>query len=182
MNKRIGIVFLLILFVSMSKAQTHPNKRLNTSIDSNLILKRHWGVSFVKSSNWSVTNNTSSKITLTQISGESTGDVITIEYVSGDSITDIDTKFGWITYRYDNNKQAWMQTDNMEGEGIYSHPSPVQANAIAITKDGLQIFHGTGRWVTYIIPLSHTKFLKLNIMGSGESQPLEALVKIIRKI
>lgn len=106
-------------------------------------------------------------------------DEINIDYVSGNSITTTDSKFGQITYFYDNNTKMWMKTDDQEGENITPNLTPVKAIPEFYTKNGLPVFRGTGRWLTYVVPLSHTTFLKLNITGSGQTQPLTELVKTI---
>jgi hypothetical protein len=156
-----------------------PGKTTNKPADPNLVTKSDWGVSLTKASGWALTSNTSGKVLLTEVSQP--GDEISVDYVSGTTITDTDSKFGSITYLYDSTKQMWMETDNEEGEGVSPHPTPVQAIAVMYTADGLPVFKGTARWETFIVPLSHTTFLRLNIGGSGYSQPLNDLVKTIKK-
>ena len=48
--------------------------------------------------------------------------------------------------------------------------------------NNVPVFQATGRWATYVIPLSSTNFLKLNIGGSGQRQPLFDLLKTIRLV
>ena len=169
-----------MLFNSIMIAQKYSDR--HQIADSNLIVKNDWGVYFTKCSNWRIISNTSNKITLTQTTGESSGDLISIDYVLSDSITDNDAKFGSITYFYDKKKNAWMETDNMEGENIYAHSTPVLAEDIAILADGFPVFKGTYRWKTITISLSHTTFLKCNITGGGLTDALLLITGTIRKI
>lgn len=111
----------------------------------------------------------------------STGDTITMQYISGNSITDTDAKFGPVTYYFDARTQQWMRSSPDES-GNQPGLIVTIASPIAYTGSGLAIFRGTGRWLTYIIPLSHTTFLKLNISGSGNTEPLRSLVQTIKKI
>jgi hypothetical protein len=158
------------------------NSQTTNTIDENTITKSDWGVSFAKTSDWNITGNAASEVKLTEASGEDAGDTMTIDYVSGQNIMDTDAKFGTITFSYDETKQIWVETDNEEGEGVSPHTTPVAATTTIYTTDNLPVFTGTGRWLTYIIPISHTTFLKLNITGSGSTQALEDLVKTLKKI
>lgn len=150
-------------------------------IDENTVTKKEWGISFVKTSEWKIINITN-KILLKPGPDQGDGDEITIEYFTGDRITDSDAKFGEITYFYDNTKKEWMRTDTMEGEGISPNTSPINATIAFKTDSGLPVFNGVGRWKTYIIPLSTNTFVKLNILGSGDTQALTELTKTLKII
>jgi hypothetical protein len=179
MNRSI-LVLLFIAITNLSKGQ-QPGIQISNSTDSNLIIVESWGVSFAKSENWIVTESTDSVITLMQTSGKSTGDIITVTHFTGDSITDTDAKFGWITYRYDKSKQVWMKTLQEEinlPSGTIAKP----AAALATTIDGFPVFSGTGRWKTFIIPLSYTSYLRFNIRGSGEILPLVLMTGTLKRI
>ncbi len=154
-------------YVSNTETNQAPSSGTNITPDANVV-KTNWGVSFTKASNWDVTTTTANKITLSEVSGKWAGDIMTIEYVSGNSITDTDAKFGDVTYFYDGTTGTWMRT--------VSELGTTQAAMPVSTVNGFPVFDGTGRWKTLIIPLSHTTFLKANIGGSGESQPLYDLV------
>lgn len=145
-------------------------------VNYNLITKNEWGITFEKGANWNVSSNTSAKTVLSGTGGQ---DIITIDYVTGNSITDGDAKFGNITFSYDNTNQRWMVSEPDEANGGQVSPHPATP---VMTIEGLPVFRGTGRWLTYVIPLSHTTFIKLNISGGGLTQPLTDLVRTIKKI
>jgi len=160
---------------------TTPAPTTNTPVaNPNLITKSAWSISLVKPSGWDITSNTTNEVILTQDTGEYAGDIMTVSYISGNSITDTDNKFGNITYYYNGNNQSWMvelpdeQNGGMEAATV--------ATPISYTADGLPVFNGTRRWKTYIVPLSHTTFVKLNITGGGFIQPLTDLLATLKKI
>lgn len=196
MNKNILIVVLLLVIGVFAFLQFKPKAVKDTSpvavvpsdqtqngdeLDETVTTKTNWGVSFINPSGWKPTINTN-RVTFLQQGGQSEGDEITIDYISGNSITDTDAKFGSITYSYDSTRQTWVETNDQEGEGISPHTTPTPATPVTYTTSGLPVFRGTRRWLTYIVPLSHTTFLKLNISGSGYTQTLTDFVKTIKKI
>lgn len=151
--------------------------------DSNTITKNNWGVSFTKSSDWNVTSNTNEQINLGQVSGEWTGDKIDISYVSDTNITTTDAKFGSVTYYYDTTNQQWMKIGQSEKTGDTESPVPATTyTEYPYTADNFPVFVGTNRWLTLIVPLSHTTFLRLHVTGSGQTQPLRDLLRTVRKI
>ncbi|MBI2482034.1 MAG: hypothetical protein HYV76_00470 [Candidatus Vogelbacteria bacterium] len=157
----------------------------NTPVSTSLvpIIKNNWGVSFTKSPNWNLISDTGDRIELKQVSGDSVGDTIDISYISGTSITTSDTKFGTVTYYYDESNQRWM-TNVRQSEKTGETLSPIATPYIyyPYTADGLPVLVGAGRWATFIIPLSHSTFLKLHIDGSGKTKPLDDLLRTIKKI
>ena len=183
MNEYIERNAVLLLFIGVTCTLNGQNNRFGqnrNSTDSNLITVKNWGVSFAKSENWVVTGTSDSIITLMQVSGRSAGDLITINYFTRDSITDNDAKFGWVTYFYDNSSQLWMKKYDSE-----INPSELiieKAEVVTKTRDGFPVFSGRSRWKTTIIPLSHKTFLKFNIIGGGETQPLIDMTATLRKI
>jgi len=122
--------------------------------------------------------NLKEEIILEQTSGEWIGDTITISYITGNKITDFDSKFGSITYYYDFNSEQWMQFRISEMTG----QNKSGLAEIEMQVNNLPVFLGTGRWLTYIIPLSHTEFLKLNISRSGETEPLKNIIRTVKPI
>ncbi len=148
----------------------------STTNQNNIITKNDWGVSFAKMADWDIVTNTNNEVSLKQNVGQWEGDVIKISYVSGQSITDTDAKFGNITYFYDVNSSQWMKTTNENG--VVTSVATVSF----YTTNNLPVFYGTGRWKTYIVSTSNTTFIKLNISGSGQSQPLTDLLQTIKKI
>ncbi|MBU1015450.1 hypothetical protein KKI17_03425 [Patescibacteria group bacterium] len=150
----------------------------------NTIVKTEWGVSFTKSAEWEITSNTSEKIELKQVSGEWIGDRMDITFLTGISITTDDAKFGSITYYYDEDSQRWMKRGSaLEYETGSDSSIPATPYAgYPSTEDGLPVFPGTTRWATFIIPLSHTTFLKLHITGSGSTQSLEDMLRTVRTL
>jgi len=88
---------------------------INSATTAGNIINKLVVVFFFQTSDWSVISNTSNEtaldillMTIQDFSG------IDIKCVLGNSITDTDAKFGNITYFYDTNKKAWMETDNEE--------------------------------------------------------------------
>jgi hypothetical protein len=178
------IAILVYLQINNKKTDTIPvaisPENTATNISPDTIKKTVWGVSFEKRLDYEISQNTDNLLWLQEKIPD--GNTIKVEYIEGNSITDTDAKFGSITYSFDTNKQIWVETNNMEGEGTTPHTTPVKAVAENYTADNLPLFKGVGRWKTYIIPLSETTFLKLNIKGDGQTKPLDDLVKTIRKI
>ncbi len=154
-------------------------------IDDNLLKLTSCGVSLSKTSNWSVISNTSNEIVLDILSTDhivgTSG--INIKCVLSNTITDTDAKFGNITYFYDTGKKAWMEIDDKEGEGITPNNTPVLAVPL-FTVNGLPVFRGTGRWLTYIVPISPSSilYLKEGDTEGGQTQSLTNLVKTLKKL
>ena len=153
-------------------------------IDDNLLKLPNCGVSLSKTSEWSVVSNTGNEIKLDIPGDTHTGFAgIDIKCVLSNTITDTDAKFGNVTYFYDAGKKAWMETDNKEGEGITPNSIPVIAVPL-FTVDGLPVFRGTGRWLTYIVPISQSSILYLHEGDTegGYTQTLTNLVKTLKKL
>ncbi len=195
MNKKIAIVLSIIIIAVIaflllkpkttvptdtSNVSTVPGTSADTTPKGDPVSK--WNISFYKGTTWNITTNTNNLIVLTQTSGEWKGDIITLEYVSGPSVTSEDSKFGNITYSYDEVKQSFVSTSNISGEHVTTSTGPVPAVIAAYTADNMPAFPGTKRWLTYIVPLSHTSFLKLNITGSGNTDALKELIKTVKKV
>jgi hypothetical protein len=171
MNKT-KLVLLFIFLSSISKAQTKSDIHLLG--DSNLIIKKDWGIYFTKCSNWCITNNMSNSITLRQTSLKLDGPPFEIDYVVGDTITDDNPKYGWIKYWYDSKERLWMKK-------IEDDTNPKPADTLAVLADGFPIFNGIDNF-TLIIPLSHKSFLRCGItFGSSDDIP-RFIVGTIRKI
>ena len=150
---------------------------IKSAVDTNIITKKDWGVVFNKTADWEVSTNTNDRVWLQQLIPD--GDTMIIDYITGNSITDTDAKFADITYYYDSNSQKWMVNKPNERDG---GTLPAVEAITVLTANDLLVFPGTGRWQTAIIPLSHTTFLKINIKGGGFTQPLDDLIKTIKKI
>ncbi len=104
------------------------------------------------------------------------GDSIIIGKVSGTEVQDDDAKFGSVTYYFNSGAGTWMwMGDDDRGDAVL----PAVATPIFSTDSGLQVLAGRGRWKTDIVPLSHTKFLIVNMTGSGYTKDLDPLVKTI---
>ncbi|OHA42655.1 MAG: hypothetical protein A3G59_00490 [Candidatus Taylorbacteria bacterium RIFCSPLOWO2_12_FULL_47_20] len=150
---------------------------------TNTIIKNEWGISFSKPSNWDITSNTGGIVELKQVSGEWVGDTIDISYITGANITTTDAKFGSVTYYWNESGQKWMKIGQSEKTG--ENESPVPATTYIeypYAANTFPVFVGANRWLTLIIPLSHTTFLKLHITGSGQTQPLKDVLGTIKKI
>jgi hypothetical protein len=153
------------------------------TISDNLIIKKGWGVSFAKDASYEVvrtfprTNFEPSPNTL-YLYEPNNEERITIDYISGGTaITTADSKFDYTTIRFDETSQRWTKETTENG-----NVTIVPAKESFYTPDNLPVFITSGRWLTYIIPLSHTTFIQLNITGSGVTLPLTDLVKTIRKL
>jgi len=106
------------------------------------------------------------------------GDTMTIRRMEGDSVTVQDAKFGDTMMYFDDQKNTWMiqQPDQNSSNGY----TTVKAVPATTTLSGLPVFNSTGRWKTVIIPLSHQRFLVVNMTGSGWTAGLDPFVKTIR--
>lgn len=121
-------------------------------------------------------------------------DTLVIKQVDGKKITDSDAKFGTISYYYDDNSRQWMKVSDGEGGESYDaqgnpyyvegSTAPQPAKPVFKTISGLPVFSGTGRWGTVIIPLTHERFLLLNMdgTGSGFSQVLYPLAAAVTEL
>jgi len=103
-----------------------------------------------------------------------TWDTITInQNFSNTSYTDSDSKFGDVTVSYNPEKKIW------EAKGECD--SPKNCNPSFYTKQGIQVFVGRGRWLTYIVPLDNVGVVVMNSTGGGFTGPLEELIQTVRK-
>lgn len=137
------------------------------------VFKPEWGISFVVPREWKITNDVDSQVVLMHTSSQ---DRITLDYTRSQSYTDIDTKFGNVTYEYNDVAQKWYQvTDTESGSG----QKMSEAKPAFYLYNVIPVFLGTSRWKTYIITISDDQFIKVNITGSGNTQPLEEFVKSI---
>ncbi len=155
----------------------------STTTDSNLIKQIGCGVSFLKTSDWSVISNTNNETILDipstdHIIGTSG---INIKCVLSGSITDTDAKFGNITYYYDSSSKKWMVNKANERDG---GTLPAVVATPEFTVNGFPIFKGTGRWLTYIVPISPSSILSLKEGDTegGYTQTLTNLVKTLKKL
>jgi hypothetical protein len=153
-------------------------------IDDNLLKFANCGVSLSKTSEWSVISNTGNEVVLDILSTDHTlgTNGIDIKCVLSNTITDTDAKFGNITYYYDSGIKKWMVKGPDEtGDG--SNLTPKEATVL-FTVDGLPVFRGTGRWLTYIVPISSSSILYLHEGDTegGYTQTLTNLVKTLKKL
>jgi hypothetical protein len=138
-----------------------------------LVEKPEWGISFPLPIGWNVTNDVDSQIVLTQ---HSSGDRITLDYTESQSYTDIDAKRGQVTYTFNDVSGKWIAVENTYTDGgMVSN----EAKPVLMINKIIPVFVGSSRWKTYIVPLSHTQFLKINITGSGQTTPLDEFIKTI---
>ena len=108
---------------------------------------------------------------------EGEGDRISIRRIEGQKVVVEDAKFGPTTLYFDENRSQWiMEAEDAETNVLATKPA-VQAGT---TLSGLPIFNSTGRWKTVIVPLSHKRFLVVNITGSGWTAGLTPFVQTIR--
>ncbi len=138
-----------------------------------MVKKLEWGILFPLPVGWNVTNEVDSQIVLTEYSS---GDRITLDYTESQSYTDIDAKRGQVTYTFNDVSGKWVAVENTYTDGgMVSN----EAKPILMIKNVIPVFAGSSRWKTYIVPLSHTQFLKVNITGSGQTAPLDEFIKTI---
>jgi hypothetical protein len=162
---------------------TNSSSTVNSgTIANNVIKLTTCGVSFSKTSDWDVISNTSNEIKLDIITNDHTEfSGIDIKCVLGNSITDNDAKYGSITYYYDSSSQKWMvnKPDEQNGGTL-----PAVVAVPEFNVNGLPVFRGTGRWLTYIVPISPTSIISLKEGDSegGLTQSLTNLVKTLKRI
>jgi len=147
------------------------NSNWKKYIDSNL------GYSFYYPKTWKV-SSTDSRVTITNFGptrNEPGSDSISISEIQDSKVVVTDAKFGNTTLYYDDNLKQWMKISPGANELYETKPAKVAFNTIS----GLSVYSSTGRWKTVIIPLSHTKFLVVNITGSGYTTALDLLASAI---
>jgi hypothetical protein len=102
-----------------------------------------------------------------------TGDTITIEEkLKSVSYTDSDSKFGDVIVVYNTQKKIWEATGECD--------APAPCNRSFVTNQGLQVFIGRSRWLTYIVPLDNVGILVFNSTGGGFTKPLEELIQTVK--
>jgi hypothetical protein len=146
-------------------------------VDTGIAVKKYsdppTGFSFTYPATWGLATSTGD-IKLTNL-GPDGSDFITIKRAMGDSVTDTDSKFGDTMLRFDATTSQWMITQPDQNENEVERV----ATPDLMTDTGLPAFRSTGRWATYIVALSHTKFLIVNISGDGWTGGLDPFVKTI---
>jgi len=134
---------------------------------------------------WKISYKDGDRALLIKSSGDYVGDKIDVSFKPGYWITDSDSKFGDVTYYYDAFAKKWVKSKGLVGKtgmGI----NPEMATPAFYVLDNTPVFVGTGRWLTYIIPVSPSRaagsagFIKMQITGSGSTQDLEDLIKAIQ--
>ncbi len=110
---------------------------------------------------------------------ENEGDILSVRRMEGSSVKVQDAKFGDTTLYFDENQNQWMVTQpDPAGSSDYT---TVRAVPVYTTPSGLPVFNSTGRWKTVIIPLSHKRFLVVNMTGGGWTSGLDPFVKTLRE-
>lgn len=106
------------------------------------------------------------------------GDRISFTLVSGDKVQDVDSKFGDVTYQFDETLNEWQVTWNTDAT-VGTDQGPKSAELLFNTNSGFPVFAGVHRWKTDVVALSHTQFLLVNITGSGETTALDPIVNTL---
>lgn len=162
---------------------SNNSSTVNSGTESDKLIKlTTCGASFSQPLGWSVVSNTNTGTKLDILPNTHTGfSGIDIKCVLTSSITDSDAKFGNITYYYDSKTQKWMVSKPDEQNGGML---PAVVAVPEFSANGLPVFRGTGRWLTYIVPISPTSILSLNEGDTegGNTQTLTNLVKTLKKI
>lgn len=137
----------------------------------------NFGYSFYYPKTWKVTSTATSVkiISFGPTRNDGYPDSISISEIQDSKVVVIDSKFGNTTLYYNNNLNQWMKTSPGAGDLYETKPAKIAFNTIS----GLPVYSSTGRWKTVIIPLSHTKFLVINITGSGYTTALDLLASAI---
>ncbi len=87
-----------------------------------------------------------------------TWDTITIDHnFSNTSYTDSDNKFGAVTVSYNPEKKTW------EAKGECD--SPTKCNPSFYNEQGVHVFVGRTRWLTYIVPFDNGGIVVMNSTG-----------------
>ena len=147
----------------------------DTSGSGDVITQQDWGVSFVKDGYYVVTRATTKTIVLYRQK-----DPITIEYSVGDRITTDDAKLGSMTFWLDQETQQWVRAGRFDAATGQQEPDIMKVVPKFYTATSQPVFVATGNWLTYVVPLSPTRFLKLSIKGPGAAEELTQLVKTIK--
>jgi len=101
------------------------------------------------------TPNVSQKIILTSTI---TWDTITINHnFLSTSYTDSDNKFGDVNVVYNAEKKIWEATGGCD--------TPKKCNSSFYNKQGIHVFVGRSRWLTYIVPFDNGGIVVLNSSG-----------------
>ena len=137
----------------------------------------NFGYSFYYPKTWKVssTDNRVMIINFGPTKNDPSPDSISISEIQDSKAFVTDSKLGNTTLYYDDNSKQWMKTSPGAGELYETKPAKVALNTIS----GLPVYSSTGRWKTVIVPLSHTKFLIVNITGSGYTTALDLLASAI---
>lgn len=102
-----------------------------------------------------------------------TGDTITLEEkLKSTTYTDSDSKFGDVKVTYNTQKNVWEATGECD--------SPTPCNRSFSSGNGVQVFIGRSRWLTYIVPLDNVGILVFNSTGGGFVKPLEELIQTLK--
>ena len=132
------------------------------------------GYTFCAPADHNITKNTlpdnSKKFIFTS---RTTGDAITIEEkLKSTTYTDSDSKFGDVKVTYNTQKNIWEATGECD--------SPAPCNRSFVSGNGVQVFIGRSRWLTYIVPLDNVGILVFDSTGGGFVKPLEELMQTLR--
>lgn len=169
-----------------SSSTTTPTSTQNTpaytitavqiSQGTSTIVKDNWGIVVTKDNDWKTLTNDDNQMVLEHIAGH-IGDRITISYIKGYDITDTDPKFGSVKFYWDNGTNKWMMNVT-KANGA----TKTGENAKVVLYRNPPVFLGISSYRTYIIPLSHTAFVKLNVVGSGDTSELDNIVNSLTVI
>ncbi len=130
------------------------------------------GFSFSVPDGWTLGGTNGNEILINEA-----GDTLNVTYYSGKEVKDVDSKFGDVTYFFDEALNEWQVVWNTDEPDM--DKGPKTAVPSFYTDSGLPVFAGIGRWKTDILVLSPTEFLIVNITGSGDTADLDPFVKTI---
>ncbi|MEK7184878.1 MAG: hypothetical protein AAB683_01955 [Patescibacteria group bacterium] len=147
---------------------------------TSVIVKDKWGIFFVKRDEWKTATNTDKTIVLEQSQGIYKGDKITISYEKENSISDGDIKNGIYTFYWNLKEKKWS-VDITDDKGMKITGQNPQIVLMKF-KNTAPVFLGKSPYRTYIVALSPMSFIKLNITGQGNTEPLDNILNDMKLI
>ena len=140
------------------------------------IIKSDWGISFTKPSDWNIITNTGTEIDLLN------SFKARIEYITGDTVSFGSGGMGsaeTITLTYNALKQTWMDQTSCDcmDNGVAGTAKP-----LFLLSSGLPVFGFDSHGGNYVIPLSHTTFLRLSTINDYDENSPKILKYIMNTI
>lgn len=155
--------------------KTNRNQKLTEMLSSETL-----GISFLKDPYWKELVRPNGLI-LRNV-GPDSESVITLIRFKGTSVTTEDPEKGSVTYYYDLVEKSWMSIEIPPSFKGGDTVTPLSYIPIRYTKSGLPLFLGTSTYKTYIVALSISDFVIVNINGNGNMDIIDEFIREIKKI